>query len=89
MDRAVVDYVSGMSTLAVGKKYGIDPQTVASNVRARGGEVRSRSGAVISGDKLAEAVRLRRAGWNYSEIGRHFGVSRVAATNALKQAGQD
>lgn len=89
MDLVVADYQAGMSAAVVGKKYGIDGQTVLNNLRLRGITPRPAGQAVISGDKLERAMALRRQGWSCAAIGREFGVSRVAATNALKRAGQN
>lgn len=87
MDQALADYAAGMPSAAVGAKYGIDPKTVITNLRARGGTPRPAfRQTVITGAKLKEAVELRSQGWTYGQIGKHFGVSRATATNVLKQA---
>lgn len=87
MDQALADYASGMPSAAVGAKYGIHPKTVITNLRARGGTPRPACRqTVITGAKLEEAIQLREAGWTYTQIGKHFGVSRATATNVLKQA---
>lgn len=78
-----------MSSAAVGAKYGIDAKTVITNLRARGIEPRAASRQLaISGPKLEEALRLRKSVWNYTQIGKHFGVRHTAVTDALKRAGQ-
>ncbi|MFJ9313926.1 hypothetical protein ACIRN4_07000 [Pimelobacter simplex] len=41
MDRAVEDYLSGMSAGATAKRHGVGAQTVLNNLRARGIEPRS------------------------------------------------
>lgn len=88
MDQAMADYATGMSSAAVGAKYDVDAKTVITNLRARGIEPReAKRQTVITGPKLEEAIQLRKYGWTYKQIGARFGVSRVAATNALKQAG--
>jgi hypothetical protein len=86
-DQVTADYLGGMSTNAIGRKYGMYPQTIYNRLKASGVPIRGRTGATISGEKLEEAVRLRRRGWTFAQIGAHFGVSRAAATNALKRAG--
>lgn len=88
MDRAVADYMGGMSSKAVGAKYGINAKTVIDNLRGRGLEPRPRPRRILVGPKLEEAIRLRSQGWNYTQIATHFGISDVAAANTLKQAGQ-
>lgn len=40
---------------------------------------------MISGEKLDRAMELHNQGWSYTAIGREFGVSRAAATNAIKR----
>lgn len=88
MDQAVADYVSGMSSKAVGAKYGISANTVIHTLRVRGIKPRPRRERFLVGPKLEEAIQLRIQGWNYTQIAKHFGISDVAAANALKQAGQ-
>lgn len=88
MDQVVADYQAGMSSNAVGQKYGIDGRTVLNQLRVRGIEAREANRTVITRASLHEAVELRRVGWTHLAMGQRFGVSRVAATNALKRADQ-
>lgn len=37
----------------------------------------------MTGERLAEAVRLRDAGWPYTKIGEHFGCSESGASNSI------
>ena len=77
-----------MSAAAVGKKYGVAPTTVTSNLRSRGDSPRAPTYKVIVGAKLEKALELRAQGWSYAKIGRHFGVSATTASDALRQADQ-
>lgn len=83
MDQVVADYVTGLSSVVVGRRYGINPSTVLENVRARGIERRPRSSAIIVGPKLERAIQLREEGCTQENIGNEFGVSRDAVRRAL------
>jgi hypothetical protein len=86
MDQAIADYQVGMSSNAVGEKYGIDGKTVLNNLKTRGITARPTNKALVTGNMLDRAAALRRQGWTYAAIGRELGVSRVVVTNALKRA---
>ncbi len=88
MDQVVEEYVGGLSAYALGKKYGIDPDTVLRNVRARGVKPRPASKPALTGARLEEAMRLREQGWSYRRIGGELGVSGVTVRNTLGQAVQ-
>jgi hypothetical protein len=68
MDLVTRDYLAGFSAIAVGKKYGIDPQTVPNNLHARGITPRPTNPQAISGDDLKRVISLRAEGWTYERI---------------------
>lgn len=87
MDQVIKDYLAGTSAAAVGKTYGIDPQTVLNNLHARGITPRPANLPAIAGDDLERVITLRSEGWSYERIGREFGVSRVTVRNTLRRVG--
>lgn len=83
MDDVIADYLGGLSARACGKKHGIAAHTVLSNLRARGITPRSAPTAILTGQNLQRALKLRAEGWSYDALGREFGLSHTAVRTAL------
>jgi uncharacterized protein YjcR len=84
IDRLVADYLAGNSTITIGRKYGVDPQTVSDHLKRRGVEVRQQSIGVPDSE-LATVQALRHDGWTLARIGEKYGCSGTAVSNAIKR----
>jgi DNA-binding CsgD family transcriptional regulator len=91
---AVRLYAGGRSLSAIARDLGMSWDSVArlldrAGVRRRDAVVRRpglRRGQIVTAADVAEAGRLRAAGWSYRQIGEKFGVSREAVRQRLLRA---
>ncbi|MFT4165684.1 MAG: hypothetical protein QM650_10635 [Microlunatus sp.] len=81
------DYESGMTVVAVAKKYGVAPETASRRLKANGVTIRPPTVSAIPTSELETARRLRAEGWTYTRIAARYGCSRAGAFKALERAG--
>ncbi|MGO4257600.1 helix-turn-helix domain-containing protein [Marmoricola sp. RAF53] len=86
-DEIIAKYQAGASATSLAKKNGVDNETVRRRLRSRGITPRPQPEPTFTGKNLEEALTLRAQGWTYTQIGKHFGVNRQTAANALQKHG--
>ncbi len=79
------EYQSGFTAGALGRRYGVDDQTVINQLRARGIRIRPQRAAIRSSDHQ-DLLTMKERGWNNTEIAQHYGSSRQAVQQALRRA---
>ena len=84
-DELAGEYVAGIGSYRLARKYGLSPATVRSRLRAAGVVLRPARQAA-RGPSPEEVAKLRAAGAGVRELARRFGVSHVTILNRLKRA---
>jgi hypothetical protein len=80
----ITEYQAGASGHSLAKTYKVTDETIRRRLRNAGITPRTYAQPTFTGSNLDEALKLIDDGWNYAQIGRHFGVTRQAASWALK-----
>lgn len=77
----VADYLAGMGSVVLGRKYGVVDSTVIKHLKAAG--VQMRTGEKLTAEDMVEVRRLRQMGWTQQRIADQFGVTRSAVSIRL------
>lgn len=81
----IADYESGMTVVAVAKKYGVAPETASRRLKANGVSIRPPMAPAIPASELETARQLRAEGWTYKQIAARYGCSRAGAFKTLER----
>jgi site-specific DNA recombinase len=73
-------YEEGAALAELGDRFGIDRRTVSVILKRHGVRMRQRG---LSPEQVAEAVRLREAGWSLAGIGARLGVGATTVRRRL------
>lgn len=82
-DALVADYLSGMGSVVLARKYEISDSTVIKHLKAAG--VQMRTGEKLTTEDMVEVRRLRDEGWTQQQIADRFGVTRSTVSIRLSR----
>ncbi|NYH50679.1 DNA invertase Pin-like site-specific DNA recombinase [Nocardiopsis arvandica] len=83
IDELIAAYQAGTNVYKLGKRFGINRQTVSAVLKRHDVEIRKRG---LSREEIDEAVQLYGQGWSLTRIGKRFGVdSRTVRSRLLEQ----
>lgn len=80
-DALVADYLSGVGSVVLARKYGVVDSTVIKHLKAAG--VQMRTGEKLTTEDMIEVRRLRQTGWTLQRIADRFGVNRSTVSVRL------
>ncbi|MFT4288343.1 hypothetical protein [Nocardioides sp.] len=81
-DELKADYLAGMGSSSLARKYGVAENTVLAWLKAHDVEIRPLSS--ITARDVEKMAKLRAEGWTYRAIGGEFGVTRQAVAKRLR-----
>jgi DNA-directed RNA polymerase specialized sigma24 family protein len=80
----IAGYQAGATVYQLGRRFGIDRETVSLVLRRHDVPMRRRG---LSAEQIDEAVQLYREGWPLARIGRKFNVDPTTVMNRLRKQG--
>lgn len=86
--RAAHLYAAGLSTVELGRVFGVNPVTVYRGLRAEGVKTRPVGAWVRHDVDEPRVLALHDAGWKAATIGRHLGVGREVIARVLRRNGR-
>lgn len=86
-DEMLARYAAGEAAAALGREYGLSPQSIRQAANLAGTVVEGHSGQRLTAEQAAEIIRLRRDGFSMDAIAARVGKGRTAVARALRKAG--
>ena len=84
VDQIISEYESGMSTILLGKKYGVGKTTIKKRLVKAGVQIRATSKKVLP---MEQIIFEHESGMSTIALGKKYGVSDSTIRNRLSEAG--